>query len=261
LGFAATGYLKNFESLMNMVISGGKVTKYTFQNSGIEGDITVSWSAASQVAGPMNKIGSWTENLKNHPALRGLAFYVPFYVGAIPFTMKFTGGITFVPAFTSKNTVLDGNLHTHYSGSAGFTVDHGNTSANGSITAPTQANPTTNILSLGPLGFTVAVEFPRVELGLGINLWGVGASTGFGLATFSPTAYVNNVTAFGIVYGGPAAMLPCETHIMDVSVNTGVSAASTALSFFGSATKLTIEKQIYKKHYSGPKPGMMLCPT
>jgi hypothetical protein len=128
-------------------------------------------------------------------------------------------------------------------------VNNGASQPTGTITQPTQKDPTTQILSLGPIGFTVAVEFPRVELGMGL-----------GLVTFSPAAYISPVSSFGIVYGGPAAMLPCETHILDVSVNTGISASSTVWSFFGAASKLSVDKQVYKKNYTGPKPGMMLCP-
>lgn len=261
MGYNATGYIKNFDSLMNIVISKKKITKMDFTNSGLESDLTLSWSMASQVAGPMSKIGSWTEQVKEHPALKGLAIYVPFTVGAVPFTLKFTGGITFIPAFTSKNTVLDGHLTIHYSGSAGFTVNSGSGAQTGSINQTAPQNPVANVISLGPIGFTVAVEFPRIEVGLGINVWAVRESVGFGIGGFSPAVYVSPVTSFGLVFGGPAAMLPCETHTLGVSVNAGVSVSTTVLSFIGSASKLTMDKQVYKKMYTGPKPGMMLCPS
>lgn len=45
-----------------------------------------------------------------------------------------------------------------------------------------------------------------------------------------------------------------------MSVNAGVTAGTSVLSFIGSGTKLTMDKQVYKKMFTGPKPGMMLCP-
>lgn len=261
MGYNAKGYIKNFDSLMSAVVSNKKITKMDFTNSGLESDLTLSWSMASQVAGPMSKIGSWTEQVKNYPALKGLAFYIPFMVGPIPLMLKFTGGITFVPAFTSKNTVLDGHLTVHYSGSAGFTFNSGAGAQTGSITQAAPQNPVANVISLGPIGFTVAVEFPRIEVGPGINIWALGGPVALKIGGFAPAVYVSPVTSFGLVYGGPAAMLPCETHTLGVSVNAGVSVSSSVLSFIGSGSKLSMDKQVYKKMFTGPKPGMMLCPS
>ncbi len=250
LGFKATGYLKNFTSLMNVVIANRQVTNMDFSNSGIEGDLTLTWNAGNQVAGPMSKIGSWTDTLKKWPGLNECAFTIPFVVGPIPFTMKFTGGIIFTPAFTSKNSLLDGSLNMHYSGDGGFKVSNGTAQPSGSITQPDQKNPDTHIISIGPIGFTVAVEFPRIELGLGLSF-----------ATFSPAAYINSVASVGLVYGGTAIVLPCETQIFDVSVNTGITTKSTVWSFFGSESKLTFEQQIYHKNYQWPAPGFARCPA
>jgi hypothetical protein len=250
LSFKATGYLKNFTSLMNVVIANRQVTNMDFSNSGIEGDLTLTWTAASTVAGPMNKIGSWMDTIKKLPKLKDLAFKVPFVIGPVPFTMVFTGGIVFTPAFTSKNTLLKGSLKMHYAGDAGFKVTNGNAQPSGTITSPAQKDPDTMVASLGPLGFTVAVEFPRIELELGLSF-----------ATFIPAAYINSVTSFGLVYGGTTSMLPCETHILDVSLNTGISTKSTIWSFFGADTKFKVEQQIYHKNYNAPPPGMPACPT
>jgi hypothetical protein len=247
--FKATGYMKNYDSIMNIAISNQKVTKLDFDNSGLDCDLTITWSAASAVAGPMNKISSWTEKLKEYPGLKNLAATLPFAIGPIPFTLKFTTGIIFTPAFTSKNTLMTGSIKVHYSGSAGFTVDRGTTQPTGTITEPNQKGPLSQIMSLGPIGFMVGVEFPRIELGMGL-----------GLVTFSPAAFLSPVSSLGIVYGGPAAMLPCETHILDVTVNAGITAKSTVWSFFGAAAKLEFSKQVYKKNYTGPKAGMMPCP-
>jgi len=249
LSFKATGYVKNYDSVMNIAISNQKVTNLDFDNSGLDCDLTITWSAASAVAGPMNKISSWTELLKSYPGLKNFAATIPFAIGPIPFTLKFTSGIIFTPAFTSKNTLMTGSINVHYSGSAGFTVDRGATQSTGTITQPDQKGPLSQILSLGPIGFTVGLEFPRIELGMGL-----------GLVTFSPAVYLSPVSSLGIVYGGPAAMLPCETHILDVTVNVGITAKSTVWSFFGSESKLEASKQVYKKNYTGPKAGMMPCP-
>jgi hypothetical protein len=251
MSVTSSGYLKNYQAVVNILIKDKTITKLDFQNSGLDGEMVVNWTAATVVAGPLTKIASWSDLLKKYQPLRQAAFTFPFLIGPIPFSIKFSTGITFTPAFTSKNSICKGSMTVHYSGSGGFTVNNGNVQSSGQITQPTQANPKTQILSLGPIGFTVAVEFPRAELGMGTNLF-----------TFSPTAYVNAISSFGLVYGGPAAMLPCETHILDVTVNTGISAASTMASFFGTASKLTFAKQLYDRNYKGPAaPGGMMCPT
>lgn len=250
LTFKVKGYIKNYQSLMKMVISKRKMTNVDFTNSGLDCNFEIYWSAASTVAGPMNKIAKWTDFLKEHPTLQSFGFKIPFAVGPIPMTLKLSAGIIFTPAFTSKNTLLKGSLNVHYSGSAGFKATTGTVQPVGTITQATQKDAEMQLISLGPIGFRVGVEFPRIELGLG----------GITLAAFSPAAFVSPVTAYGVVYGGPAAMLPCETHIMDVSVNVGLTAKSTVFSFTGSETKAELSQQIYKKSITGAKPGMMACP-
>jgi hypothetical protein len=250
LTFKVKGYIKNYQSLMKMVISKRKMTNLDFNNSGLDCNFELSWSAASTVAGPMNKISKWTDFLKEHPALKAFAFKIPFAVGPIPMALNISAGIIFTPAFTSKNTLLKGSLNVHYSGSAGFKATTGTVQPVGTITQATQKDAEMQLISLGPIGFRVGVEFPRLELGLG----------GMTLAAFSPAAFVSPVTAYGIVYGGPAAMLPCETHIMDVSVNVGLTAKSSVFSLTGADTKAELSQQIYKKSITGAKPGMMACP-
>ena len=249
LAFKGTGYIKNYDSIMNLAISDREVTNLNFDNSGLDCDLTITWNAASAVSGPMNKIASWKDMLKLYPGLKNLAVVIPFAIGPVPFTIKFTSGIIFTPAFTSKNTLMTGSINVHYSGSAGLTVDRGATNSTGTITQPDQKGPLTRILSLGPIGFTVGLEFPRIEVGMGLSF-----------VTFSPAVYLSPVSSLGVVYGGPAAMLPCQTNMLDVTVNVGITAKSTVWSFLGLDSKLEVSKQIYNKNYSGPKPGMMACP-
>ena len=70
--------------------------------------------------GAMAKITSWPAELLKSGLLSKAAYHVPILVGAVPFDLRISLGFSFIPAFTSKNSVVEGSKLIKYSGSGGF---------------------------------------------------------------------------------------------------------------------------------------------
>ena len=163
-------------------------------------------------AGAVAKITSWPAELVKSVLLSKAAYHVPIVVGAVPFDLKISLGFSFIPAFTSKNSVVEGSKLIKYSGSGGFNFSNGKTSPSGSLNVEGNvAQHDTRVLAVGPVGFTAATEAPRLELTLG---WPP--------MTALVAGYLNFVASYGIVTNGMASPVPCQTNIMAFSVTAGV---------------------------------------
>jgi hypothetical protein len=214
LAYVGIGYLSNFVSRLKMQIHDGQVTALTFTNSGLSGEVELKWFAVANSdmkAGSVARITSWpAELLKSEPLSRA-AYHVPIVVGAMPFDLKISLGFSFIPAFTSKNSVVEGSKLIRYEGSGGFILADGETKPSGSLHVEADvAQQDTRVAATGPVGFTAAAEAPRVDLALG---WP---------PTASPLAgYLNFVTSYGIVTNGMANSQPCQTNILGFSVSSG----------------------------------------
>ncbi|GAC1701892.1 MAG: hypothetical protein NVS9B4_06080 [Candidatus Acidiferrum sp.] len=256
------GYLKNFHSTVQMLIQDSKVSDFNFNNSGLSGEMEFSWQAANAVAGPMTKLASWPQEVLKNVLARGAAFRIPFMIGPIPFTLKFTTGVSFTPAFSSKNGLCKGSVKVSFSGDGGFQVSHGSASPVGSVSQTGDVDPASAIVSLGPVGFTVAIELPRIELDLGINPFGL-----------VPGAFLNVVSSYGSVAGGAAlggvgglvGMMPCQTHFLDLTINAGMTAQpsptmlASFASFLGTAPKAKISTLLFEKKLKTPGKSGMMC--
>jgi hypothetical protein len=214
LAYEGVGYLSNFVSAIKMQIRDGQITNLSFTNSGLSGQIQLKWFAVA--TGAMNseaiaKITSWPAELLKSVALSRAAYHVPILVGAVPFDLRISLGFSFIPAFTSKNSVAEGNKLIRYSGGGGFVLSNGQTRPSGSMNVLGDVTGQDNrVVSAGPVGFTAAVEAPRVELAMG---WPP--------TVLSPAGYLNFVASYGIVTNGMASPVPCQTNIMAFSVNAG----------------------------------------
>lgn len=251
------GFLKNFHSTVEMLVQDGQMSDFNLSDSDLGGEMEFSWAASNAVSGPMTKLASWPQEVLKNVLLRNAAFRVPFMVGPIPFTLKFTAGVTFTPAFTSKNGLCKGSVKVSFGGDGGLTVTHGQTSPSGSVSESGQIDPATRILSLGPVGFTVAIEMPRISLDLGLNPFAL-----------VPAAYVNVVGSYGTVTYGVVAMpmpaigaLPCQTNTLALAMNAGVSVSTTSAfsSFFGFGPKASMSTALYKKTLKEPGPNGVMC--
>lgn len=214
LAYEGVGYLSNFISTLRMQIKDGQLTNLGFTNSALSGQVELKWFAVANdamKAGPVAKITSWPAELLKSAPLSRAAYHVPILLGAVPFDLKISLGFSFIPAFTSKNSVVEGSKLIQYSGSGGFVLANGQTRPSGSLKVQADVNQhDTRVVAAGPVGFTAATEAPRVDLALG---WP---------PTALPVAgYLNFVTSYGIVTNGMASPAPCQTNIMAFSVNAG----------------------------------------
>ena len=121
-------------------------------------------------------------------------------------------GFSFIPAFTSKNSVVEGSKLIKYSGSGGFIFQRPD-KPSGSINVEGDvAGYDNRVLAAGPVGFTAATEAPRLELTLG---WPPATRSLPAISTLSLPMGLSPMA-------GPVP-LPCQTNILAFSVNAGAT--------------------------------------
>ena len=256
LAYEGVGYLGNFVSTVKMQIKDGKLSNLDFTNSNLAGQVELKWYAVAtddMKSGAMAKITSWPAELVKSALLSKAAYHVPILVGAVPFDLRISLGFSFIPAFTSKNSVVEGSKLITYSGSGGFSFSNGKTSPSGSINVQGSVTPHDNrVLAVGPVGFTAATEAPRLELTLG---WPP--------ATAPIAGYLNFVASYGIVTNGMVSPIPCQTNIMAFSVNAGSAYTSpnTFATWLGLATGGTSSVSLWSKTIKSAGAGGLMCPS
>jgi hypothetical protein len=253
LAYEGVGYLSNFVSAIKMQIRDGQVTSLSFTNSGLSGQIQLKWFAVATDA--MNseaiaKITSWPAELIKSVALSRAAYHVPILVGTVPFDLRISLGFSFIPAFTSKNSVAEGSKLIKYSGGGGFVLLNGQTRPSGSMNVQENvAGQDNRVVSAGPVGFTAATEAPRVELAMG---WPP--------TILSPAGYLNFVASYGIVTNGMASPVPCQTNIMAFSVNAGPAYTSPNTFAAWLATGASSSVSLWQKTTKSAGAVGPLCP-
>ena len=254
LAYEGVGYLTNFVSTVRMQIKDGTLTKLDFTNSNLTGQVELKWYAVAtddMKAGAVAKITSWPAELVKSVSLSKAAYHVPIVVGAVPFDLKISLGFSFIPDFTSKNSVVEGSKLIKYSGSGGFSFSNGKTSPSGSLNVQGDiAQYDTRVLAVGPVGFTAATETPRLELTLG---WPP--------ATALVAGYLNFVASYGIVTSGTASPVPCQTNIMAFSVSAGSTYNSPNTFATWLATGASSSVSLWSKTLKSAGVGALMCPS
>src|ERR1700691_1531769 len=164
LAYEGVGYLTNFVSTVRMQIKDGTLTNLNFTNSTLTGQVELKWYAVApddMKAGAVAKITSWPAELVKSISLSKAAYHVPIVVGAVPFDLKISLRFSFIPDFTSKNSVVEGSKLIKYSGGGGFSFSNGKTAPSGTLIV--ESNVTqhdTRVLAGGPVGFSAAQKGP-----------------------------------------------------------------------------------------------------
>ena len=253
LAYEGVGYLTNFVSTVRMQIKDGTLTKLDFTNSNLTGQVELKWYAVAtddMKAGAVAKITSWPAELVKSVSLSKAAYHVPIVVGAVPFDLKVSLGFSFIPAFTSKNSVVEGSKLIKYSGNGGFSFSNGKTSPSGSLNVQGDiAQYDTRVLAEGPVGFTAATEAPRLELTLG---WPPAPALVAG--------YLNFVASYGIVTNGMASPVPCQTNILAFSVSAGSTYNSPNTFATWLATGASSSISLWSKTLKSAGAGGLMCP-
>ena len=254
LAYEGVGYLTNFVSTVRMQIKDGTLTKLDFTNSNLTGQVELKWYAVAtddMKAGSVAKITSWPAELVKSASLSKAAYHVPIVVGAVPFDLKISLGFSFIPAFTSKNSVVEGSKLIKYSGNGGFSFSNGKTSPSGSLNVQGDiAQYDTRVLADGPVGFTAATEAPRLELTLG---WPPAPALVAG--------YLNFVASYGIVTNGMASPVPCQTNILAFSVSAGSTYNSPNTFATWLATGASSSISLWSKTLKSAGAGGLMCPS
>ncbi len=128
----------------------------------------------------MAKITSWPAELLKSAPLSKAAYHVPILVGAVPFDLRISLGFSFIPAFTSKNSVLRvaSSSSTAAAAASCFRMARPGL-LDLSMSRETSPEQDNRVVAAGPVGFTAATEAPRLELTMG---WPPSAIAGSGLS-------------------------------------------------------------------------------
>jgi hypothetical protein len=254
LAYEGVGYISNFVSTMRMQIKDGTLTKLDFTNSNLTGQVELKWYAVAtddMKAGAVAKITSWPAELVKSVLLSKAAYHVPIVVGAVPFDLKISLGFSFIPVFTSKNSVVEGSKLIKFSGSGGFSFSNGKTSPSGSLHVQGNvAQQDSRVVAVGPVGFTAATEAPRLELTLG---WPP--------ATVLVAGYLNFVASYGIVTNGMASPTPCQTNIMAFSASAGSTYNSPNTFANWLATGASSSVSLWSKTLKSAGADGLMCPN
>jgi hypothetical protein len=250
LAYKGEGYLTSFISTIRMQVKDGELTNLSFINSNLTGQVELKWYAvanADMKAGELAKITSWPAELLKSAALSKAAYHVPIVVGPVPFDLKISLGFSFIPAFTSKNSAVEGSKLIKYSGSGGFNFLNGKTAPFGALTVESDVTQhDARVSAPGPVGFTAATEAPRLELALG---WPPSPALVAG--------YLNFVTSYGIVTNGTD--VPCQTNIMAFSVTAGSTYNSPNTFAAWQATGASSSVSLYAKTIKSAGTGALMC--
>ena len=219
LAYEGVGYISNFVSNVRMQIKDGQLITLGFSNQNLTGQVELKWfafAADAMKAGAMAKITSWPAELLKSSPLSRAAYHAPILLGAVPFDLRISLGFSFIPEFTSKNSVIEGSKLVKYGGSGGFLFADSQTKPAGSMQADGSVDiRDIRVVSAGPVGFTAATEAPRVELMMG---WPPASPTVAG--------YLNFIASYGTVTNGRTTPPPCQTNVMAFSVNAGAASSS-----------------------------------
>jgi hypothetical protein len=254
MAYAGTGYLSNFVSNVKMQIKNGALTNLAFNNSNLAGETELKWYVVANnqmKSGTIAEITSWPAELSRSNRLSRAVYHVPIVLGALPFDLRISLGFSFIPSFSSKNSVVEGRKRIRYSGSGGFLLSQGNTRPSGSLQVEAEVLPAdSRVMASGPVGFTSAAEAPRLELALG---WPPASAPVAG--------FLNFVASYGIVTNGLSNPKPCQTNIMAFSANAG--AAYTAPNTFangGPATGASSSVSLWLKTLKSAGASGVQCP-
>jgi hypothetical protein len=158
----AKGFVTSFHQGSRFEYDAGEATLIESEVTGMKGEAEITW-AATQVKDPRDSI---VEKLK-------LPLSVPFpiQVGPVPMTLTFKAEVRIVPAFEhTENGSSGGSFKLSYDSDHGFSaVQEGNISPVSRVKGflADLGSKETVTAGLGPTGFAVGLEFPRLELALG----------------------------------------------------------------------------------------------
>jgi hypothetical protein len=195
---SATGYIQNFIAEASFDVASGTMQNASFDASHLNGAVDFTWQASTDIG-----IGDHT--LIHIP----IKLEVPVIVGGIPFQIGIGAAFNAGFGFSSKNSTSGGGSKVTFGGDEGFKVDNsGQLTAQGAMQGIGQILSAIPTVTIAPAGFVIAIELPRLELGIGAF-----GTTAMGYVDVASSQGVSDAGALGV---------PCHGIILDVTGNAGV---------------------------------------
>lgn len=223
LKLTGTGYLQNFANGGDIEISGGSLTTADFSNKRLNGEMNFAWAARTALG-----TGVADAFILRIPA----AFRVPLIIGGIPFSIGIKTAFQIAPAFTTKQATAEGTFKVTFNGSEGFAMSSGDVTATGNVATESNVKDGSSIFGAGVQGFSAAIQFPKIELGIGaIGTEAVG--------------YVDIVTSAMSITPGELGARHCNKHEIIVSGKVGAMFSAFGMSL-GEVKKPLFDKTVDK---------------
>jgi len=226
LDITGNGHISNFTSALDMSVSGGRTSSLRYENRGLSGSVTFTFSGSKDTAG----VGT-VDPADRFLQLPPLASFPPLESG-VPMTIEISTGLLIRPAFTGNNELARVQYTVNFNGDQAATETGGGAPSEvGSIHGGAGLDSAKELSAIGPLGFVAAMSIPRVDFKTGINPAGIfGVAEGADWLDFGPTVYTAFIAAGSLTGTGAAtSMLPCHFEQLILSFKVGVD-----LNFFGS---------------------------
>jgi hypothetical protein len=234
-----SGYIDAGDTSGGITVNGGRVTSSSFSIKSLVEHAHITYTVAR---------GDGSSAGGDPPVFRvplGVDYTIP---GEIPIYLKLQLALLVKLGVSSKNAVIHGGVDVNTTGSdtlteTGKTVSGTETGDSVSGNILTQSNggvPASE--SLAPSGVVVAVQFPKLGVGLGFT-------------SANGIAYVDVVSSVGQTVGAAIAGMLCSSYDVDISVGAGLE-AQVGLGKLG-LSLATPKKILYDKMAKTHDPG---CP-
>jgi hypothetical protein len=176
-------------------VHGGAITSGSF-NAPVGSSVDVGVQVSTPMGGQFVK-----RSLLKLP----IAAEWPIFLGGIPMYMSFQANLLIQPSLSTANATMGLTSHIDATGSSGLKFSAGTAIGTSTPSVTTPANPLDNLMappSVGTQAMVVAVEAPRVGIGIGTMAFGVGIKAGI---------FVDLVNSFAVTVASSTALVPCQS--------------------------------------------------
>ncbi len=178
-------------------VHGGAITSASFQ-APVGSSVDMTATVSTPMGGQFVK-----QSLLKLP----VAAEFPIFLGGVPLYLSFQANLLIQPSLSTANATMGFTEHIDTSGNAGLKFSTGTAigTAMPSVTQPASPLNGNGLMappSLGTQAMVIAVEAPRVGIGVGTMAFGVGIKAG---------VFVDIVNSFGITVASSMALVPCQS--------------------------------------------------
>ncbi len=175
-------------------VHGGAITSGSF-TAPVGGSADLSVQVSTPMGGQFVK-----QSLLKLP----IAVEFPFFLGGLPMYISFQANLLIQPSLSTKNATLGLTEHIDFAGNSGLSYSSGTAIGTSAPSVTTPANALNGLMappSVGTQAMVVAIEAPRVGVGIGTSAFGVGIKAGI---------FVDIVNSFALTVASSTALVPCQ---------------------------------------------------